>query len=188
MRLIVIVFTSSACRQSATVIPITNFFARQPLRTGMAAQHEGTPAWLFSFVDLAFLLVIAMTQLAAEPGPDFGEIVIPRIRADSTDDLPARTLERWQLRIHPPGVDAPPPFELTLTGTSTPTGESDPARLAADELHARLQQLRSQSTMKPILAPHADARSQDLLDAVDLIEEGWPSRRRATVARVFEER
>ena len=154
----------------------------------MAAQHEGTPAWLFSFVDLAFLLVIAMTQLAAEPGPDFGEIVVPRIRAAATDDLPAQTLERWQLRIHPPGVDAPPPFELTHVSASTPSGKTEHARLGADELQARLQQLRSQRTKKPILAPHADARSQDLLDAVDLIEAGWPSRRRATVARVFEER
>jgi hypothetical protein len=45
--------------------------------------------------------------------------------------------------------------------------------------------LRAERADKPLLAPHADARSQDLLDAVELIEEAWPSRRRATVARVF---
>jgi hypothetical protein len=33
-----------------------------------------------------------------------------------------------------------------------------------------------------LLAPHADSRSQDLLDAVAILEEVWPDRRRATVA------
>jgi hypothetical protein len=156
----------------------------------MAEQSEGTPAWLFSFVDLAFLLVIAMTQLASEPGPDFGEIVVPRIRAAATDDLPAQTLERWQIRVYPADDDHTPPFELTRVGGAANTrGEplAEPERLNAGELQERLQPLLSQNARKPILAPHADARSQDLLDAVDLIEAGWPSRRRATVARVFDE-
>jgi len=170
------------------VTGLTNFFARQPLRIDMAVRQEGAPAWLFSFVDLAFLLVIAMTQLASEPGPDFGEIVVPRIRAAATDDLPARTLERWQLRVHPPGGRAEPPFELTLAGSEVTPADTSAARFDAGELQQRLEQLRSQRTKKPILAPHADARSQDLLDAVELMEAGWPSRRRATVARVFEAR
>lgn len=166
---------------------LTIFFTRQPLRTVMAANHEGTPAWLFSFVDLAFLLVIAMTQLASEPGLDFGEIVVPRIRAAATEDLPTHTVERWQLRIHPPGELAAPPFELTLAGSQPNAPSASPARFDTPELQRRLQELQSLASKKPILAPHADARSQDLLDAVEMLEEGWPSRRRATVARVFEE-
>lgn len=152
----------------------------------MAAQHEGTPAWLFSFVDLAFLLVIAMTQLASEPGLDLGEIVVPRIRAAATEDLPSQPIERWQLRIHPPGEFADPPFELTLAGAEPQAIDTLPLRFETGELQLRLQELRTQAAKKPILAPHADARSQDLLDAVEMLEEGWPSRRRATVARVFE--
>jgi hypothetical protein len=150
----------------------------------MAAQSGGTPAWLFSFVDLAFLLVIAMTQLAVEPGPDFGEIAVPRIRAEATDDLPTNTAVRWQLRIHPPRNVGEAPFELTRSGGNPPrVGTSN--RSTADTIRGRLAALRAERADKPLLAPHADARSQDLLDAVELIEEAWPSRRRATVARVF---
>ena len=34
----------------------------------MQQTDGGAPAWLFSFVDLAFLMLIAMTQLAPDPG------------------------------------------------------------------------------------------------------------------------
>ena len=35
---------------------------------------------------------------------------------------------------------------------------------------------------KPLLAPHRDSRSEDLLEAAGQLEERWPGRRRATVA------
>jgi hypothetical protein len=144
------------------------------------------PAWLFSFVDLAFLLLIAMTQLASEPGPDFGEIAVPQIRSDATQELPARATERWQLRIHERGADAAPPFELVLVdGGGAVTAEMDPAFTAA-EVSDRLVQLHATKVQKPLLAPHANARSQDLLDALVALEQRWPSGRRATVARIFE--
>ena len=38
---------------------------------------------------------------------------------------------------------------------------------------------------KPMLAPHEDSRSQDMLAAAALLEEMWPGRRRAAVQRVF---
>ena len=52
-----------------------------------AQQDGGAPAWLFSFVDLAFLMLIALTQLAGDVGadpPDLGEIVVPRIGEQAT--------------------------------------------------------------------------------------------------------
>ena len=85
------------------------------------------PPWLFSFVDLAFLLLIAMTQIAgaADRKPDLGEFKVPRIHEDSTAQLPDGARERWQLRVHPPagGIG-------TLSGPSTghALGRTDPAR------------------------------------------------------------
>ena len=152
----------------------------------MAMQHEHAPAWLFSFVDLAFLLLIAMTQLSADGSRmavQLGEIVLPRIASAATTELPAAAPERWQLRVHPPAEPATPPFELTRPGPdgSLVVGE----RLTADEVRARLTGLRDAGDARPLLAPHADSRSQDMLEAVGLVEEQWPSRRRATVAPVF---
>ena len=53
---------------------------------------DNAPVWLFSFVDLAFLLIIAMTQLGVESNGislELGDIVIPRIDSEATQQLPA---------------------------------------------------------------------------------------------------
>ncbi len=142
----------------------------------MAAQHSDAPAWLFSFVDLAFLILLMMTQvgsLDAEKGLDLGELVVPRVGEKS----PAEPLNGGgssvQVRVYPPG-DALPVFEVVSGGEPSP-------RVAAEQLRERLTRLRSASSDRPVLAPHADSRSEDLLTAVSLIEDAWPSERRATV-------
>jgi hypothetical protein len=143
------------------------------------------PAWLFSFVDLAFLLLIAMTQFAGEGNGialELGEIIVPQVHAEATTELPGGSPERWQLRVHPPGELAEQPFELTLPGRSQ---ESPPVRMNAEQLEERLVTLHARGGAKPLLAPHEDSRSQNMLEAVGMIEELWPSRRRATVAKVF---
>ncbi len=156
----------------------------------MAVQTDGAPSWLFSFVDLAFLMLIAMTQLASDVDPqavDLGEMVVPRIGSESTGELQTGASKAWQLRVHPmagEGAEDLGAFELVVLG-----GESDeaPMRFAeVDALRTELAGLSARGGTRPLLAPHEDSRSQDLLDAAALIEEFWPGRRRVTVARVFE--
>jgi hypothetical protein len=146
----------------------------------------GAPAWLFSFVDLAFLMLIAMTILASQNAgaPDFGEMQVPRIGEEKSDGLAAGRGEVLQLRVH--AMDEQAPFELILTGTmidaSEPTGAD--LRLELDALDAALVAAHAAGAPKPLLAPHEDSRSQDLLDAASSIEALWPSQRRAVVARL----
>jgi hypothetical protein len=149
----------------------------------MAAESptHHAPVWLFSFVDLAFLLLIAMTQLdeGRELAVELGEIVVPRIHA-SAEGMPSAAAARWQLRVHPAEEPATSPFELVLP---SPNDDEVPgARLDSAALRQQLASLKSTGVPRPILAPHADSRSQDLLDAVGILEEVWPDRRRATVA------
>jgi hypothetical protein len=146
----------------------------------MAVQGGNAPSWLFSFVDLAFLLLIAMTQLAddAQNQPDLGEIAVPRISSDATSDLPALASERWQLRIHPADSGSEGPFELVRGG------EPEGGRLGGAALRERLEALAGDAR-KPLLAPHEDSRSQDLLDAVSMVQDLWPGRRRATVSKLL---
>jgi len=163
------------------------------------------PVWLFSFVDLAFLLLIAMTQLdeGRALAVELGEIVVPRIHA-SAEGMPSAAAARWQLRVHPAPpaqpvplaqpvqlvqpvqtAEAPPtrPFELVLpSATEGEESEAPAQRLDAAALRDQLAQLKSTGAARPILAPHADSRSQDLLEAVGILEDVWPDRRRATVA------
>ena len=154
----------------------------------MAASTGNAPSWLFSFVDLAFLLLIAMTQVGGDvvEAPVLGEIVVPRIESGSEEDLPTGASDRWQVRVHPPDADAAEdaaPFELA-PANAPEEGE----RLGAEALRQRLAELRDQRTEKPLLAPHQDSRSQDLLDALAAIEDLWPGRRRATVTPVVAQR
>lgn len=147
----------------------------------MAASDQsahGAPVWLFSFVDLAFLLLIALTQLQSgkKLAVELGEIVVPKIKTEA-EGMPAAAPAMWQLRVHPPDAAQASAFELV--DPAQPALES---RVGEELLRARLAELALRGAARPVLAPHADSRSQDLLTAVSLIEEAWPQRRRATVA------
>lgn len=143
----------------------------------MAASSDHAPVWLFSFVDLAFLLLIAMTQLGRHPeAPDLGDLVVPRVHGDEAAALPSEAAGRWQLRVEPRSAPDAPAFAL-----ARPSSGAEPERLAADALRQRLAALHAEGAERPLLAPDADSRSEDLLDAVALLEEAWPGRRRAAV-------
>jgi len=134
------------------------------------------PSWLFSFVDLAFLMLIAMTQLASnETGPDLADIIVPQIEANATEARPVTAQDSWQLRIHPPS-ETVASFELIRSGDATPG-----ARVPILELETALDGLKADGRPRPLLAPHENSRSQDLLDAVAALEARWPGRRRASV-------
>ena len=138
---------------------------------------HGAPVWLFSFVDLAFLLLIALTQMQSgkQVAVELGEIVVPRISTE-TEGMPSYAPMAWQLRVHPKDDAHPSPFELI-----DPSHPAESSRLVEGVLRARLAELAQRGGERPVLAPDADSRSQDLLTAVSLVEEAWPQRRRATV-------
>ena len=58
----------------------------------MQNQGDGAPSWLFSFLDLALLMLIAMTQLAPDTPPEvpnLGQMVVPRIGEKSQEGAPS---------------------------------------------------------------------------------------------------
>lgn len=153
----------------------------------MEQSDGGAPAWLFSFVDLAFLMLIAMTQLAPDPGakmPNLGEMIVPRVGAAASTEMGSSAAEVWQLRVHPPEEEVESPYELIRVVEGHPVDEGK--RVVADDLRALLADLKQGDGTKPMLAPHEDSRSQDMLEAAAMLEELWPGRRRAAVSRVFD--
>ena len=140
---------------------------------------HGAPVWLFSFVDLAFLLLIALTQMQSgkQMAVELGEIVVPKISTE-TDGMPSSAPIAWQLRVHPKDDEQPDQSPFELLDPARP-GESQ--RIGEAELRVRLSSLAQRGSERPVLAPDADSRSQDLLTAVSLVEAAWPQRRRATV-------
>lgn len=166
----------------------------------MNAEEGGSSAWLFSFVDLAFLMLIAMTQVSGNVGgvdaPDLAEMIVPSIGENGAPgELASGASQAWQLRIHPRSRPDDNPFELIapeassadLDARASPrqaSGAEPSSRVAKSALMLELEELERVGASKPLLIPHEDSRSQDLLDAVSLLEERWPSRRRALVSRI----
>jgi len=153
----------------------------------MSPADGAAPTWLFSFVDLAFLMLIAMTQLAPDRDsavPNLGEMLVPKVSAAAATELGNAATESWQLRVHPPEASATGPYELVwFVGGEAQGGET---RIFEEDLRVELLALKNDQIAKPMLTPHADSRSQDMLEAAALIEEMWPGRRRATVRRIFD--
>ncbi len=149
----------------------------------MKRRERSAPIWLFSFVDLAFLLLIAFTWLApdrAKSPVELAELELPRIERITPSDAAATGAPVWQVRVHPlAGSDDPAtaraPFDLVEPGVDTPHA------IDAAELEAGLALLRDRGMARPLLAPHRDARSEDLLVAVSLLESAWQGDRGVAV-------
>lgn len=151
----------------------------------MLRHERSAPIWLFSFVDLAFLLLIAFTQIGPrETGDslDLATIEIPRIQGPGAPtDLPTNA-DVWQLRIHPlpaPVDEASSHTPFVLIEPGTDPDASTPQ--SAEELATALDLLDRRGEEKPILAPHRDARAEDLLVAVALLDETWGGTRVSAV-------
>lgn len=151
----------------------------------MLRHERSAPIWLFSFVDLAFLLLIAFTQIGPRDvadALDLATLEIPRIQGPGTPTNLAADASVWQLRVHPvaPPIDGETghaPFVLVEPGTDPDTA---PLR-SAEDLAPALALLDRRGEAKPILAPHRDARAEDLLVAVSLLDETWGGTRTAAV-------
>jgi hypothetical protein len=150
-----------------------------------SADTGNAPSWLFSFVDLAFLSLIAMTQVMADAdldAPDLGDMVVPSLAREASEGLAGDAGDVWQLRVYPPDELSEGPFSLV----QVPTDPTQPAdRLTRDELEVEITALNEAGGDKPLLSPHRDSRSQDLLDSVALIQKLWPDYRRVVVARTL---
>lgn len=165
-----------------------------PILLHMLRHEKSAPIWLFSFVDLAFLLLIAFTQIGQDSNPstlDVAELEIPRIGGVSDALTREPSAAPWQLRIHPTALlgdgakDVPgrTPFELIEPGRrgSNSRDAAVTAGISAQDLAAHLELLKARQATRPILAPHRDARAEDLLVAVDLLEDVWQAGRGVTV-------
>ena len=141
--------------------------------------RASAPTWLFSFVDISLLLLIAVTALSRGESPllDVAELRLPQVRSDAAEAVQGEGDAPWLLQVHPPGSGAGVPFALSQAG-------DERVDLDRAALESRLADLRGERGEKPLLAPHEDARAADLLTAAALLEDLWPSARTATIAPV----
>ena len=162
----------------------------------MLRHERSAPIWLFSFVDLAFLLLIAFTQISPAPSGDEARLTlieVPQLESPAHPEAGNPSARSWQLRVVSADLaQASPstesghadarraPFELLSPAAQQPSASPTPP-ISADQLAAALAALHAEDAHKPVLAPHPDARAEDLLVAVGLLGEVWEQGRSAAV-------
>ncbi len=145
----------------------------------MSVNSGNAPAWLFSFLDLAFLILIALlhtADYAEDPAPELASIELPEIQRSSTAPAEFDAAEQWHVRVYPRRLpEDRATFSLVASRPEPDAREpGEPLRVAPDELQQALARLRDRSVAKPVLAPHRDSRSEDFLTALGFVQEVWP--------------
>jgi hypothetical protein len=150
----------------------------------MLHSYGHAPTWLYSFVDLAFLMLIAFSQVDIDTRAlQLAEIEVPRVPADATRALPENSDERAVVRVHPPTDTSRNSFSLVDAQDRARADEAP--RIDARQLSAELAALREHRANKPLLAPHEQSLTRDMLVAVATVDAFWPSAdRTATIAPV----
>ncbi|WP_300669711.1 hypothetical protein [Desulfoluna sp.] len=148
-------------------------------------RYEDSKIWLFSFADLAFLLLIAFTQ-ASTIGKNpvhIGEMTIPRV----VDTQSISTLDQarisFQIRVLKPTIPETTPFQwvTVVDGKVQPEEHT----LNAQSLQDRLTDMKHEGKNRPMLVPDQFSLSKDTLMAMALIEKIYDDdEKRVTVQKI----
>lgn len=147
----------------------------------MLRSHGQAPTWLYSFVDLAFLMLIVFSQVDIDARAlELGEIEVPEVPANAARALPDDAEQRVLVRVHPPADASRASFSLVEAEV-----RDEAPRIDAEQLSEELSALRERNASKPLLAPHEHSLTGDMLVAVATVDALWPSASRtATIAPV----
>jgi len=148
-------------------------------------RYEDSKIWLFSFADLAFLLLIAFTQASTigKQPVHIGEMTIPQVvDAPSISSLDQPRIS-FQIRVLKPTIPETTPFQMvTVTDGQV---EPDDQTLDAQGLRTRLTQMKQEGKSRPMLVPDRFSLSKDTLMAMAMIEKVYDDHeKRVTVQKV----
>ena len=132
---------------------------------------NGNHIWLFAFADLAFLLLIAFTQI---PHADIQKMLLPKIPPASNRES-IDTALTYKLFVHPPLKELylKSPFEIVSSNEKEGRHTGD--LLSEKQLKRRLENLSEIADTGPILWPHPSSQSEDMLIAYTYIKHIWPN-------------
>ncbi len=152
----------------------------------MKNKRNQNQIWLFSFADLAFLLLIAFTQ-ASTVGKKpiiIGEMTLPKVVEGPSVESFSKTAEQYQVRVHKPEEETPGPFQVVAVNAR---GEENPGPfMGAGKLETTLMSLYHAGQRRPVLVPDEASWSRDMLMAMSLVEKIWTGTRSVTVESVKE--
>ena len=148
-------------------------------------RYDDSKIWLFSFADLAFLLLIAFTQASTigKKPVHIGEMTIPKVvDAPSISSL-NQPIVSYQIRVLKPTI--PETFAYQMVKVQGDTVEPDMNLMDAQSLSDRLTTMKLEGKSRPMLVPDHFSLSKDTLMAMALIEKVYDdSEKRVTVQKV----
>lgn len=139
-------------------------------------KNKNSQSWLFSFTDLAFLLLISLSLIPSAPNSitiHFAEMDVPVVpdNQNMTDVAPVQ--EAWELQVLAPASALNFQYRLVhMALVKNEPRELDVKLLSAENLEVELQSLRSQG-IRPSLLPEKSSLSQDFLFAVGAVAKVW---------------
>jgi len=137
-------------------------------------RHLRRHTWLFSFTDVAFLLLLIYTQLA-RMSTDIIPVAEMRLPAPTVANNPELITMRAASDYRQLLVEkhAPKPYRLARIIGGNEVSRSEPMNL--DELSSSLESFfrEKKGQLRPVIVPLPESFSSDLLQAAALVSKFW---------------
>lgn len=131
--------------------------------------------WLFSFTDLAFLLLISLSLIPSAPDNitiKLAEMDVPVVPEHDQMAPIAKVREAWELQVFALSEKHPTPYRLIKAGVGKSGRQSDEQILTKESLLPALVSLKERN-IRPMLLPEKNSLSQDFLYAAGTIAKVW---------------
>jgi len=149
-------------------------------------KNKQSQTWLFSFTDLAFLLLISLSLIPSAPDSitiHFAEMDVPVVPENQNMTEVAPVRETWELQVHAPSTGQNSPYRLVrMAMVNSQPSELENRLLSAEALESELLALRGLG-IRPSLLPEKNSLSQDFLFAVGTFASVWGGQGNQTVVR-----
>jgi len=138
--------------------------------------------WLFAFADLAFILLISITQYFSLAEKIYIEVELPQVKTDilsKSKDI--KTELAWQLVVNEPSKsNKESVFQLYQTHNTKIN--TTIRSYNKEDLERILKEKKDQIHQKPIIVPDANSLTGDTFWATSLIDKYWPQNPSSAIA------
>jgi hypothetical protein len=147
-------------------------------------KNKNGQTWLFSFTDLAFLLLISLSTIPVADSVTirFSEMDVPVVPESNQLGALGQLKEVWELQVHPVSDEFLVPYKIMRSGLGSPADGSETMLLSAKELIPALKKLKARN-VQPTLLPEKKSISQDLLYAAGAMAKVWGKEYSETVVQ-----
>jgi len=136
------------------------------------AKRRDSKVWLFSFSDLAFLLLLAFTQ-ASTLGDKvlIGEIDLPVVdKKTKISKIEVKSTISYQIAVNKPANDPEHPYQIIkIVGKKILKGK----RIDTITLKIELSKLKHTGIQRPILIPDKYSLSKDTITGISILQQIW---------------